>query len=144
MSFSTPHFHPDAKYLFHSGFLFVRIGKGLSGVAALLSRSIFTCLPEGPGLRITGHTSVSSPNGTRIKSIDFTPFRGRFPALFFPGSSGIRVSSGEMRGDKKRPLGPMSRTVRSYLSLLLRNGKLILLFRGKMGARYHRDIDLVY
>jgi len=80
------------------------------------------------------------PNGTKIKNVDFTPFRGRFPALFFPGSSGIRVSSGEIRGTKKRPRGPMSRTVRSYLSLLLRNGKVILLFRGKMGAMYQQQL----
>ena len=141
MSFSTPHFHPDAKYLFHSGFLFVRIGNGLSGVAALLSKSIFTRLPEGSdsGSPVILPSPLRIyPNGTRIKNVDFTPFRGRFPALLFPGSSGIRVSSGEMRGDKKRPRGPMSRTVRSYLSLLLRNGKLILLFRGKMGARYQK------
>jgi len=30
--------------------------------------------------------------------------------------------------------------VRSYLSLLLRNGKLILLFRGKMGAMYQQQL----
>jgi len=113
MSPCTPHFHPDAKYLFHSAFLFVRIGKGLFGVAALLSRSIFTRLPEGSDSGspvILPSPPRIYPNGAQIKMLILR----RFEVVSLLCSSRVHQASGfhpgRSGGQKKDPvvrcLGP--------------------------------------